>query len=547
MKNKIISLAIIVLLIMSIVPSYQSATKNISGEFKNQYQTEEEFSSYSELSFGSELNLTGDNQTVDMSNPNPSNGETDVSISQSIWNITFTDFESDTFNWSIEVNNTDTNSSNDDTDGNRYVELTTPLSYSTTYTVWVNATDSGSLEWNNQTFTFTTEDEYQFTLYNELSFGSKLDVEAEKPIIESIYPTNGSTEVEMYPLLNATIDEPQNDNFNITWKTNATGIWSILQFNDTCTDGSYTHRAVFANESNTQYWWRIEVNDSEGNWANETYNFTTDEYDWTDWSEWWEFNYSIDSPTSLSAIAYNQTVINLTWLTDGGIDTAVLIVNESGWADFPNSVTNGTELYNGTNLFYNHTELSPSTTYYYSIWGYNLTDNEYSIAYDYDSATTEGEASFGGPYPANESTEISRPPVNISVGVTGTNMDIYFYFWNRTPHIETWSLLASWSGVDSDRYEVFDLDTLNGTNEFIWGGTTYNWSVKVNTGGVWSNVTYWYNTTGSRYDIDKNDNVFVGDLSETWANRGGSFDGYYDTDDNGNIFVGDLSEIWANR
>jgi len=513
-------------------------------------QDKTSFVAYGSSSFGAKLNTTKEpqNDTIVMRNPNPAHQQGNVLVTQATWNITIKDPEGDTFNWSIEVSNGDSNNSNDDTNGSKFVELTTPLNYNTEYTVWVNGTDSGNGTSVNNTYNFTTEPPMVFELYGSSSFGAKVDVEADYPEVTDINPNNGSTGVDMYVQLSVTIDEPQDDKFNVTWKTNATGPWTILQYNDTCTDGTFTYRATFANASTTKYWWRLELNDSNNNWYNATYHFTTKSYTWGDWSDPWTFNYSVSHPTSLTATAWNQSAINLSWVySDAGIDSVVLVMNESGWNTYPNAVDNGTELYNGTNKTFNQTGLSKATTYYYSIWGYNITENNYSLEYDSAQGTTQGDIGISLEYPNNKSTGISRPPINISVGLTGSGLDVYIYFWNRTPATETWSLLANWIGGSAGRYEVLNLDTINGTNEFIWGNTTMYWSVNVTDGASWLNKSYWYNTTGSRYDIDNNDNVFVGDLSEVWANRGGTFDGYYDTDNNDNIFVGDLSTIWANR
>jgi len=495
-----------------------------------------------------EFTTQKENQTVSMEGPVPANTASGISINQATWNITIQDPEGDQFNWTIECNNTDTNASNYSTNGSKVLDLTTPLSYSTTFTVWVNATDdNGSATPVSNSYTFTTADETSFSAYSTLSFGGKAETQSEEPTITDQYPTNGSTEVEMYPLLNVTIDEPQDEKFNVTWKTNATGIWTVLQYNDTCTDGTFTYRATFSNASNTQYWWRVEVNDSGGHWTNATYNFTTDTYTWSDWSSWWEFTYTCTSPTSLSANTWNETAINLSWTNSETCDTSVLVRNETGWPHYPNTETNGTVIYNDTGQYFNDTGLHNATTYYYTIWGYNKTENDFSTSNDTASARTQGGLGIQRPYPLNESTGVARPPVNISIGINGTGVNISIYFWNRTPHIETWSLLAEWRDVSEGRYEVLDLDSANGTNEFIWGGTNYNWSVNITDGSDWVNRSYWYNTTGSRYDVDNDNSVFVGDLNIVWANRGGSFDGFYDCDNDGSIFVGDLNVIWANR
>lgn len=73
------------------------------------------------------------------SNPNPANESIDNPLSFT-WSINITDADGDTFNWTIECNNTQSNSSNDDTNGTKSVDLS-GLSHNTTYTVYVNVTD----------------------------------------------------------------------------------------------------------------------------------------------------------------------------------------------------------------------------------------------------------------------------------------------------------------------------------------------------------------------------------------------------------------------
>jgi len=385
---------------------------------------------------------------------------------------------------------------------------------------------------------FTPADD-TFTPYQTLTFSGKIDVQADSPIIDDYYPANDSSNIEMFPLLNITIDEPQNDNFNITWTTNATS-WTV--YNSSCVDGSYTQRAVWANQSNTKYWWTVSINDTGGDWTNATYHFTTATYSWTNWSTTWTFNYSASAPSNFKASTYNKTVINLTWTTDATADTNVLLVNESGWNTYPSTVSNGTELYNGTLEAYDHTGLSKGTTYYYSIWSYNITENGYSLQKATASNTTDTDLGIQGPYPANESTGNDRPPTNISIGVNGSNIDVYIYYNNHTLRPDEFRELQNWTSQTTGRLEVSTL----WENEFIWGGTRYNWSVNITNGVSWLNESFWYETKGSRYDIDNDDTVFVGDLNAVWANRA-TYDNLYDADDDGTIFVGDLNTVWANR
>jgi len=67
------------------------------------------------------------------------------------WNITITD-DSGVFNWTIECNNTQSNSGNDDSNGSKTIVLY-DLSCNTTYTIWVNTTDYSN-NWNNNTYSF---------------------------------------------------------------------------------------------------------------------------------------------------------------------------------------------------------------------------------------------------------------------------------------------------------------------------------------------------------------------------------------------------------
>ncbi|MCD6571912.1 MAG: fibronectin type III domain-containing protein, partial [Thermoplasmata archaeon] len=86
--------------------------------------------------------------------PSPANGSTNQPLSLT-WSITINDPEGDTFNWTIECSNGQSNSGTNGVNGTKSLSLS-GLSYSTNYTVWVNTTDSGSGEWTNATYWFIT-------------------------------------------------------------------------------------------------------------------------------------------------------------------------------------------------------------------------------------------------------------------------------------------------------------------------------------------------------------------------------------------------------
>ena len=81
----------------------------------------------------------GGNTPPVFSSPSPANGSTGNLLSLS-WSIPINDPEGDQFSWTIQCSNGQTNSGTGATNGTKSLALT-GLTYSTTYKVWVNATD----------------------------------------------------------------------------------------------------------------------------------------------------------------------------------------------------------------------------------------------------------------------------------------------------------------------------------------------------------------------------------------------------------------------
>jgi hypothetical protein len=85
----------------------------------------------------------------------PANGSTGNLLSLS-WSIPISDAEGNTFTWTIQCNNGQTNTSTGATNGTKTLVLS-GLTFSTTYKVWVNATDpTGSGLYTRKWYTFTT-------------------------------------------------------------------------------------------------------------------------------------------------------------------------------------------------------------------------------------------------------------------------------------------------------------------------------------------------------------------------------------------------------
>ena len=99
------------------------------------------------------------NITPVISDCHPINGSVDIEKDLSFWNCTIEDNESDLFYWTIETQpNVGNGFGYNGGNGTKICPLTN-LSFDTEYIVYVNVTDyNGSGNWNNQTFSFTTEE-----------------------------------------------------------------------------------------------------------------------------------------------------------------------------------------------------------------------------------------------------------------------------------------------------------------------------------------------------------------------------------------------------
>jgi hypothetical protein len=111
-------------------------------------------------------------------------------------------------------------------------------------------------------------------------------------------------------------------------------------------------------------------------------------------------------------------------------------------------------------------------------------------------------------------------------------------------HIGVWITLITYPDVNNGAYSF----TPSG-NDWIWGNTTYTWSVNVTDGVSWTNETYTYKTRGSRYDVNNNDIVNFQDAGLVWVHRTSlvPYDGLYDVNHDGQVNFQDAGLTWVNR
>jgi hypothetical protein len=336
--------------------------------------------------------------------PSPTNGSTNQPLSLT-WSISINDQDGDLFDWTIQCNNSQSSSANSASNGTKSLSIS-GLAYSTTYTVWVNATDSKN--WTREWYTFTTRAQY---VPNPPTSFAALDVSrteidlswvkgtyADKTYIEAKIGSYPSSMTDGTNIYNGTgTSYPHTGlGFNEHWYYRA---WS---WNDTDLVWSSTYSSVNkstkadqapeytltmgnGNGSTNQplsFSWNILIEDHEGdtfNWTIQcnngqsssangasngskslslsgliygtTYTIwvnATDSYGATT-SAWFIFTtrdpYSPSPPSLFSATAINRTEIDVMFSRGTNADYTYI---EAKLGSYPSSMTDGTNIYNGT-------------------------------------------------------------------------------------------------------------------------------------------------------------------------------------------------------
>jgi hypothetical protein len=147
--------------------------------------------------------------------------------------------------------------------------------------------------------------------------------------------------------------------------------------------------------------------------------------------------------------------------------------------------------------------------------------------------------------PVNDSTGVVRPPLELNATIEDPNgdfMDVYIKWKN---HDGEWITLIDYQAIGNGTYNFVSPYE----NDWIWGDTTYVWSVNVTDEIVWTNETYQYTTGGSRYDVSNNGIVNFQDAGLIWIHRTNEapYDGIYDVNQDGQVNLQDAGLTWINR
>jgi hypothetical protein len=200
-------------------------------------------------------NTTFANQPPLFESPSPANGSTGNLLSLS-WTIPINDPDGDTFSWTIQCSNGQTSGLiTGESNGTKSLPLS-GLAYSTTYKVWVNATDpapAGSGLYTRRWYTFTTKANTP-------------------PVCGTPSPANGSTGNQMSLSWNIPINDPDGDTFS----------WTIQCSNGQANSGTGASNgikllALSGLAYSTAYTVWVNATDSTGSnqWTRRWYTFNT--------------------------------------------------------------------------------------------------------------------------------------------------------------------------------------------------------------------------------------------------------------------------------
>ncbi len=147
-------------------------------------------------------------------------------------------------------------------------------------------------------------------------------------------------------------------------------------------------------------------------------------------------------------------------------------------------------------------------------------------------------------YPVDSETMVERPPVRLSAQINDNEGDLMNLFIRWRSHQGTCITLISFNDVGNKTYQ----HTPTG-NDWIWGNTTFTWSMNVTDGISWTNETYTFTTGGSRYDVNNNGVVNFQDAGIVWTHRTSivPYDGLYDVNQDGQVNFMDAGLTWVNR
>jgi len=351
------------------------------------------------------------------------------------------------------------------------------------------------------------------------------------PVYSSPSPSNGATDVPISTsLLSLTIEDPDGDSFDWSIETSP----NIGSSSGNAASNGSKSCSISNLEYSAMYHWFVNSTDGESS-TKEIYLFTTEESPNNP-------PYVPSDPSPFDGEINVEVNVDLSWVggdPDPG-DTVDYVVY-FGTDPYPPIVE-----YSQEETTYDPGVLEYGTTYFWKIVSW---DNhaDYSVGPIWSFTTVDepnNPSVVSDEVPSNRSIDVYRNTLDISIDVEDLDSDLMDVFFSWKNHDDEWVILTTYYQVGNGVYHVTNLTG----DDWKWGNTIYYWGIKVNDGICWTNVTYHFTTSGSRYDVNSNDIVNFQDAGLVWIHRTSEFPyaGIYDVNQDGKVNFQDAGLIWIN-
>jgi len=285
------------------------------------------------------------------------------------------------------------------------------------------------------------------------------------PTITNEVPGNGSTNIQIIPQMNISINDIDGNGMNITWYSNSSGSWQVFGVNNSVLNGTYYQINSNFSSPGITYWWYVSVYDGVNTNNSGIFHFTTS----------YQAVISNPSPSNGSVAQYTVLVCNVTVSdADGGTVTIRFYENiTGGWV--LQQTNSSVDVTNPANVIWNNfSNATGDYTIYW--WLVNVSDGKGCFVEEIYHFTT-----------ANTSIDITPDRWDQGVlQIGGSNETSGFYF-NLTNNGDT-NLYIQIKASNATNITTGVKWILNVSSGFDNFTLQYNKS----SGGVWTTINLTY-------------------------------------------------------
>jgi hypothetical protein len=294
------------------------------------------------------------------------------------------------------------------------------------------------------------------------------------PEISNEVPSNGSTNIQITPQLNITVNELDGETMTITWYSNTSGSWQIFGTNTSVGNGTYYQTNDNFSSPGTTYWWNVSVYDGVHTNTSEIFHFTT------------SYNPAISNPwpNNESVAQYTTPICNVT-VSDPDGGTVVVRFYENTTGPWILQQTNtSVDVTNPASVVWdNYSNASEDFMIYW--WKVNVSDGKGCYAEEIYWFRTISTSIQINPNIWNQGT--------LQIGTSNETSGFYFNLTNQGDaaldiQIKATNATNTTTGLSWQLNESADLDNYS---------LLYNKS----TSGSWANINLTYDTFISNFAL----------------------------------------------